>query len=218
MITQWPSVKASRIADQGALPVLALLALAMTGFICILTETLPAGLLPQIGAGLHISPALAGQMVTAYAAGSLIAAIPLTRVTRTWPRRQVLLATVLGFLLFNTLTAATSQVAVLLTARFLAEAAAGLAWSLLAGYARRMVPPAQQGRAMALAMIGTPVALSLGVPIGTWLGTLLDWRMSFAVMSLLLMAWIVLAIPNFPGQRARRPGGAGGGLHLDAGA
>lgn len=141
MMTQWPSVKASRIADQGALPVLALLALAMTGFICILTETLPAGLLPQIGAGLHISPALAGQMVTAYAAGSLIAAIPLTLVTRTWPRRQVLLATVLGFLLFNTLTAATSQVAVLLTARFLAGAAAGLAWSLLAGYARRMVPP-----------------------------------------------------------------------------
>ncbi|AHF77301.1 Major facilitator family transporter [Sodalis praecaptivus] len=206
-MTQWPSVKASRIADQGALPVLALLALAMTGFICILTETLPAGLLPQIGAGLHISPALAGQMVTAYAAGSLIAAIPLTLVTRTWPRRQVLLATVLGFLLFNALTAVTSQVAVLLTARFLAGAAAGLAWSLLAGYARRMVPPAQQGRAMALAMIGTPVALSLGVPIGTWLGTLLDWRMSFAAMSLLsllLMAWIVLAVPNFPGQRDRR--------------
>ena len=38
----------------------ALLALAMTGFICIVTETLPAGLLPQIGAGLGISQAITG--------------------------------------------------------------------------------------------------------------------------------------------------------------
>lgn len=30
------------------LPLMPLLALAMTGFICIVTETLPAGLLPQI--------------------------------------------------------------------------------------------------------------------------------------------------------------------------
>ncbi|MCF5662884.1 MFS transporter, partial [Pseudomonas syringae] len=30
------------------LPLGALLALAMTGFICIVTETLPAGLLPEI--------------------------------------------------------------------------------------------------------------------------------------------------------------------------
>nr|WP_234471632.1 hypothetical protein [Erwinia sp. S43] len=48
-----------------ALPVSALLALAMTGFICIITETLPAGLLPQIAAGLNISNSLAGQTVTA---------------------------------------------------------------------------------------------------------------------------------------------------------
>ncbi len=31
----------------------------MTGFICIMTETLPAGLLPEIAQGLQVSPALA---------------------------------------------------------------------------------------------------------------------------------------------------------------
>lgn len=73
------------------LPISALLALAMTGFICIITETLPAGLLPQMAAGLSISNALAGQTVTAYALGSLIAAIPLTIATQSWRRRNVLL-------------------------------------------------------------------------------------------------------------------------------
>lgn len=189
--------------DPERLPVAALLALAMTGFICIMTETLPAGLLPEIAQGLTVSPALAGQTVTAYAAGSLVAAIPLTLATARWRRRRVLLATILGFLLFNTLTALSSSYALTLIARFAAGAAAGLAWSLLAGYARRLVVPRLQGRAMAIAMIGTPVALSLGVPLGTWLGGLLGWRLAFAVMSALtlgLIVWVLAKVPDYPGQ------------------
>ena len=189
--------------EGNTLPVPALLALAMTGFICILTETIPAGLLPEISAGLKISLSLAGQMVTAYAAGSLLAAIPLTVATRSWRRRHVLLITVAGFLFFNTLTAVSYSVPIILAARFLAGASAGLAWSLLAGYARRMVEPALQGRALALAMTGTPIALSLGVPAGTWMGDILGWRLTFAVMSALsviLIGWILLAVPDYPGQ------------------
>ena len=149
------------------LPMGALLALAMTGFICIVTETLPAGLLTQISSGLEISSAMAGQMVTVYALGSLLAAIPLTIATQGWRRRNVLLLTIVGFLLFNSITAWSSHYGVTLVARFCAGASAGLAWSLLAGYARRMVAPHLQGRAMAVAMVGTPIALSLGVPLGT---------------------------------------------------
>jgi len=94
--------------------------------------------------------------------------------------------------------------ALTLFARFMAGAAAGLAWSLLAGYARRMVHPTQQGKAMAVAMVGTPIALSLGVPAGTWLGALVGWRMAFAIISaltLVLIAWILAAVPDFAGQR-----------------
>lgn len=187
------------------LPMAALLALAMTGFICIVTETLPAGLLPQIVEGLGVSPSLAGQMVTLYALGSLLAAIPLTIATRRWRRRTVLLATIVGFLVFNTLTALSSSYALTLVARFFAGASAGLAWALLAGYARRMVPSHQQGRAMAVAMVGAPIALSLGVPLGTWMGALLGWRTTFCVMSLLslgLIAWVVAKVPDYPGQAA----------------
>lgn len=193
--------------QQDGMPVMALLALAMTGFICIVTETIPAGLLPQISAGLSVSLPLAGQLVTAYAAGSLLAAIPLTMATRTWRRRTVLLTTIVGFLLFNTLTALSTNIVLTLTARWLAGASAGLAWSLLAGYARRMVPVSMQGKAMALAMVGTPIALSLGVPLGTWLGNMLGWRLTFAVMSglsVLLILWVLLAVPDFAGQTSQQ--------------
>jgi len=185
--------------QRDTLPLGALLALAMTGFICIVTETLPAGLLPQIGSGLGISPSLAGQMVTVYALG----AIPLTIATQSWRRRTVLLLTIAGFLLFNSITAWSSHYALTLVARFFAGVSAGLAWSLIAGYARRMVVPQLQGRALAVAMIGTPIALSLGVPLGTWLGGFVGWRMAFALMSgltLVLIGWVLVKVPDYPGQ------------------
>ncbi|RMP36101.1 Major facilitator family transporter [Pseudomonas syringae pv. antirrhini] len=190
--------------EQGEkLPLGALLALAMTGFICIVTETLPAGLLPEIGTGLGVSASFAGQMVTVYALGSLLAAIPLTIATQNWRRRTVLLLTIIGFLVFNSVTALSSDYWLTLVARFFAGVSAGLAWSLIAGYARRMVVPQLQGRALAIAMVGTPIALSLGVPLGTWLGGFMGWRMAFGLMSamtLLLIVWVLVKVPDYPGQ------------------
>lgn len=199
------ATRESPLSASDKLPVAGLLALAMTGFISILTETLPAGLLPQISEGLGVSEALAGQTVTVYALGSLIAAIPLTVATQGWRRRTVLLTAIIGFLIFNTITALSSHYTLTLVARFFAGIAAGLSWSLLAGYARRMVPPAQQGRALAVAMVGTPIALSLGVPFGTWLGGAIGWRSTFGIMSVLtviLIAWVLLKVPDFAGRAA----------------
>jgi predicted MFS family arabinose efflux permease len=189
--------------QSGKLPLGALLALAMTGFICIVTETLPAGLLPEISSGLGVSASFAGQMVTVYALGSLLAAIPLTIATQSWRRRTVLLLTIVGFLVFNSVTALSSNYWLTLVARFFAGVSAGLAWSLVAGYARRMVVPQLQGRALAVAMVGTPIALSLGVPLGTWLGGFMGWRMAFGLMSgmtLLLIIWVLVKVPDYPGQ------------------
>lgn len=101
------------------LPWLALLALAMTGFICILTETIPAGLLPHIVEGLNISKGMAGQLVTLYAIGSLVAAIPFAMFTAGMRRRPLLLAIIAGFLVFNTITAISSSYTLTLAARFL---------------------------------------------------------------------------------------------------
>ncbi|MGK5034213.1 MFS transporter [Janthinobacterium sp. LB3P118] len=194
----------SQAAVNSSIPVLALLALAMTAFLALLSETLPAGLLPQIARDLGISEVMTGQLVTVYAIGSILTAIPLTALTSTWRRRNVLLLAIIGFLIFNTATALAPNYAVALVSRFVTGMAAGLAWGLMAGYARRMVRPEQQGRAMAIAMIGTPLALSLGVPLGTLMGGVLGWRSIFGIMSglaVVLVAWVLLVVPDYPGQK-----------------
>jgi predicted MFS family arabinose efflux permease len=185
------------------MPLASLLALAMAAFITILTEALPAGLLPQMARGLAVSEAWVGQTVTIYAIGSLVAAIPLIAATQGMRRRPLLLAAIAGFAIANTVTTLSTSYALTMVARFLAGVSAGLLWALLAGYAARMVPEHQQGRAIAIAMVGTPLALSLGVPAGTFLGDLVGWRMCFGIMSLLalmLMVWVRLKVPDFAGQ------------------
>ncbi len=182
---------ASAVAPR--LPLSALLAMAMSGFVAILSETLPAGLLPQIGAELAVSEALAGQLVSVYALGSLLAALPAASLTQGWRWRRVLLLALLIFFVCNSLTAVSSDYRLTLLARFGSGVAAGLAWGLLAGYARRLVPPEQQGRALAVAMLGAPLALSLGVPLGTWLGGLLGVLRTPGVRPVLLVivAWVL---------------------------
>lgn len=194
-------------ASNARLPLGALLALAMAGFITILTEALPAGLLPQMAHGLGVSEAWIGQTVTVYAIGSLLAAIPLTSATQGVRRRPLLLAAIAGFAIANTVTTFSSSYALTMLARLLAGISAGLLWALLAGYAARMVPAHQQGKAIAIAMVGTPLALSLGVPAGTLFGNLLGWRICFGAMSLLalaLMLWVRFKVPDFAGQPNNR--------------
>lgn len=188
------------------LPWSALLALAMAGFICILTESLPAGLLPQIAQDLEIGEGLAGQLVTLYAVGSLLAAIPLTTATRGWRRRPLLLLCIFGFLIFNTITAVSSVYGLTLAARFMAGVSAGVLWGMTAGYARRMVSVSLKGKAMAVAMVGTPLALALGVPLGTFLGNYAGWRLIFGTVSLLtvvLVLWVLWKVPDYEGEPAR---------------
>jgi predicted MFS family arabinose efflux permease len=189
--------------DDQRLPVSGLLALGTAGFVTILTETMPAGVLPAMSQDLGVSESAAGQSVTVFAVGSVLAAVPLTRLTIGWQRRRLLLMAIGGFAIANLVTAISPDYRITLVSRFLAGVVSGLLWALLAGYARRMVAPHQQGKAMAIAMAGTPVALSVGVPAGAFLARVLEWRLAFAIMSVLtlvLIVWVIAAVPKFPGR------------------
>ncbi|WP_127504736.1 MFS transporter [Actinoplanes solisilvae] len=55
------------------------------------------------------------------------------------------------------------------------------------------------------AFAGTPVALSLGVPVGAYLGRAVGWQLTFGLASALtalLIVWTAFKLPNFAGQQA----------------
>lgn len=192
------------------LPLSRLLALTMVSFVIILTEVLPAGLLPQLATSLNSSQSVMGQLISIYALGSLLAAIPLAVATQGVGRRTLLLTALGGFVVANTITAVSTSLPLIFVARFLGGVAAGLAWAMLVGYAARMVPAQHKGRAIAIAMAGTPLALTVGIPAGTYLGNLVGWRIAFGSLSALaalLMLWIYVRLPAMraiPGQQRQR--------------
>lgn len=194
-----------RTSSAERLPLSSLIALFAAGLITTLTEALPAGVLPQMSHALGVSESVGGQTVTIYAVGTLLTAIPVALATATWSRRHLLLTALVGFVIANLVTTLSADFTLTMAARFLAGASSGVVWSLLGGYAARLVSPDLQGRAMAVAMAGTPVALSLGVPVGAVLGKAAGWQLTFGIVTALtgvLILWALWKLPNFPGQKA----------------
>ncbi|MFE0633371.1 MFS transporter [Streptomyces sp. NPDC058864] len=190
-------------ARRERLPGRALLGLFLSGFISILTECLPAGLLPEMSRTLGTSLPLTGQTVTLYALATALGAIPLARATARWQRKHVLQLALAVVAATNTLTALSSDYGPTLVLRFVAGLATGLIWPLLGGYAARLAPDGQQGRAITIALAGTPIGLALGIPLGTWLSSLGGWQSAFyasAAVSVATMAWVLATLPNLPGQ------------------
>ncbi|MFJ4471747.1 MFS transporter [Streptomyces sp. NPDC089424] len=197
------AVPSGAASARGRLPGKALLGLFLAGFISILTECLPAGLLPEMSRTLGTSVSLTGQTVTLYALATALGAIPLARATAGWSRKHVLQLALAVVAVANVLTALSGTYTLTLVLRFVAGLATGLIWPLLGGYAARLAPEGRQGRAIAVALAGTPVGLALGVPLGTWLSGLGGWQLAFhasAAVAVATMAWVLVALPDLPGR------------------
>ena len=187
------------------LPWAALSVMALLGFVLISTETMPAGLLPQMAAGMDTSEGTIGQFVSAYALGTVVVTIPAITLTRGMRRKRLLLIGITGFLVVNIVTALSTDVALSLGARFIAGAFSGMLWGMLAGYALRITSPQHRGRALAIVSAGAPIGIAVGTPIGSWVGANLDWRWSFGGLSILTLILIALAaafVPGVSGQPA----------------
>lgn len=185
---------------KSGLPLFKLSIIGAALFLSILTEALPAGFLHSLEQTFSVGASEAGQWVTLYATGSLLSAIPLTLATQHWSRKKLLLITLAGFAVSNAVTATVNSFIITLMARFMSGVFAGLLWALAAGYAGRMVAPAHQGRAITIVMLGVPLALSLGVPAGTFLGNIYGWRTIFYTMTLLAGLLFIAGIFTLPEQ------------------
>jgi len=181
------------------LPLGKVLALFAAGLLGILNETVPAGLLPEIARGLRVSESAAGQIITVYAIATALTAIPLNAVLRRYSRRGLLFGSLIAFAICNLVPVVSTSYVLILGARILGGVGAGLIWSNIGAYAARVSPPALQGRAVALALAGTPIALAIGLPLGTFLGRAAGWQAAFAltaILCVLVAAWTLVSLPG----------------------
>ncbi|CAM4411145.1 MFS transporter [Paenibacillus typhae] len=187
---------------------LALLALAVSAFAIGTTEFISVGLLPLIADDLHISVTAAGLTVTLYALGVTFGAPVLTSLTTAVSRKTLLLALMMLFILGNSLAAASSGIALLLTARVISALSHGLFMSIASTIAADLVPENRKASAISIMFTGLTVATVTGVPLGTLLGQHLGWRAAFvaiAAVGVAALAANLLLIPSGLRKGQRTP-------------
>ncbi|HEU0190511.1 MAG TPA: MFS transporter [Mycobacterium sp.] len=157
--------------------------LAGAAFVYATAEILPVGALPAIAPGLNVSEALVGTLLAWYAVVAAVTTIPLVRWTAQWPRRRVLLLTLLCLTVSQAISALAPNFTVLVAGRVLCAVTHGLMWSVLAPIATRLVPPSYSGRATTVIYLGTTLALVVGVPLTSAMSLLWGWRSAIAVIT-----------------------------------
>ena len=183
--------------------VLAVVALATGGFAIGTTEFVTMGLLPQIAGGIGVTIPQAGHLISAYALGVVVGAPTLAALGARLPRRALLVWLMVAYAVLNLLSAAVSHYGLLAFVRFLDGLPHGAYFGVSALVASGMVSPERRGRALALVMMGIPVANLAGVPAATLLGQAYGWRAAYVavgLVSVLTVVMILLFVPSTPGD------------------
>jgi predicted MFS family arabinose efflux permease len=179
-----------------------------TGIFAIVTaEILPIGLLTAIGSSFTVSDGTAGLMMTMPGYLAAVAAPTVTVATARIDRRLMLCALVLLLALANVIAAAAAAYWMMLVSRVLVGIVIGGFWSIGAGLAERLVPERSARRATAVIFSAVPLGSVLGVPLGTLIGDLAGWRVSFVVLGLLSAAVLIalaVLLPPLPARQATR--------------
>ena len=172
-----------------------LIILSLSAFAAVTMEMAPVGLLPAIGHAFGVGESTAGLLVSLYAVIVAALAVPLTLATKRIPGKRLLLVAMGSYTASNVISALAPSLAVLAVGRAIGGVTHALFFSVFIGYATRLVPPAQTGRALALASVGVPAGFVLGVPLATALGNAAGWRAAFfALAALTAVAGVLVAV------------------------
>ncbi len=163
------------------------------------------GLLPVIADGVGVGIPTAGMLITAYAVGVMLGAPVMTLLMGRFGKRTALMLLMSIFVVGNLLSALAPNYGLLLLSRLVTSLNHGAFFGIGAVVAASLVPKDKQAAAVATMFMGLTIANIGGVPLATWVGQQLGWRLSFAgtaVLGLIAITALGFALPaSAPGPR-----------------
>lgn len=173
-----------------------ILTLAVTAFAIGVAEFIIVGILPSISSAFGISLASAGSLVGLYALALAIGTPLIVIGLGRFPRKAVLLGLIAVFLAGNLISALAPNYPLLLLGRVITALAHGSFFAIGATVAANLAREGQASKAIAVMFAGLTLAMVIGVPLGSYLGNTLGWRLPFYAVSLLaLLALLATALP-----------------------
>lgn len=163
----------------------AFIALAIGGFGIGLTEFVIMGILPEVADAIDITIPQAGHFIAAYALGVVVGAPLFTAIGGKIPAQKALLALMVWFTVFNTVSALADSYWFLLVSRFLAGLPHGAFFGIGAVVASKLAKPGKTAQAISIMFSGLTIANVLGVPFGTYLSQHFNWNFAFYMVGII---------------------------------
>ncbi|MBL0847291.1 MFS transporter [Mammaliicoccus fleurettii] len=173
-----------------------LITFMLSVFVVGMVELMIAGILTLMSKDLNVSEAIVGQLVTVYALTFAISGPILVKVTKNISPKTVLLVSMAIFILGNCIIAFSPNFTILVLGRILSSAAAAIIVVKILSLTVVYSNPSERGKMIGFVYTGFSAANVLGVPLGTKIGDLVGWRMSFVFISLVGVAAIILIAFN----------------------
>lgn len=170
-----------------------LIALAAGAFALGFAEFVLMGIITNVAAGVGVTVPEAGGFISAYAIGVCFGTLILVFGHSIAPKR-LLMAFMLLCFVGNAMAALAPSAGMLTVARFISGMPHGAFFGTATIAARAMADKGQEGRAVAIMVLGQTLANTLGVPFGTLLAGMVSWRAAFVFVAIwalcsLLLIW-----------------------------
>ncbi len=169
-----------------------------------------AGMLETLAADLHVTTAVAGQLQTAFVLTSALLGPVAAWMFNRIDRKFMVIAGLSLSLALHIACSLTPNFSSLLVLRALAGLAGAMSGPAASVAAASLVPPERRGSALAMVSGGMTLAFVVGIPIGSVIGNLFDWRATFlvaAAMSSIALVGVLLFLPRVPAP-PKRDGGS----------
>lgn len=178
-----------------------LLPLAIGGFGIGMTEFVIMGILPDVSSSLQISIPVAGHLISAYALGVVLGAPLLVGIAGNYPPKKILLGLMALFTFCNALSSFAPNYEIMMVTRLLSGLPHGAFFGVGAVVASRLAGKGKEAQAISMMFAGLTVANIIGVPLGTYIGHTMSWRITFiiiAAVGLATMFSIYKLLPVMP--------------------
>ena len=178
--------------------------LAIGGLALGATEFLIMGLLRVIGEDMHLEDAITGRFISVYAIGVVVGAPTLIALAASYNPKKILIALMVLFTLFNGLSAFSQNYTTLLVARFFSGLPHGAFFGVGAIVAKQLASQGKEAFAISIMFAGLTIANLIMVPLLTYIGSIVGWRIAMGGVSVLGLATIISVLFFLPNVENKR--------------
>ncbi|PCK13116.1 MFS transporter [Bacillus safensis] len=179
--------------------------LALAAFLIGTIEYIITGIIQMVADDLQVTTSAAGLLVTSLALSAAIGAPIVIALTINIDRRKILSWMLIIFTLSNIITSVSHSFEMVLMTRVLQGISGGTAIVVAMAVATRLVEREKRGTAIGIILMGLSSSLVLGVPIGTFLSSMIGWKALFAAIGLITLIPLIAVYRRIPSMKEQEP-------------